>query len=148
MVKGMLKRPPSISTRFHCVTPSWDNSARRKRGANIFTNSSPKIYEEWLRKVAKKTVKKPNKDEHVVFINAWNEWAEGNHLEPDLKWGHAYLSATKRALQNISENQFIDKEIKQTSNSPSTQYYIKFYWSLINSIKKNLKLFKYLTFRR
>jgi hypothetical protein len=37
-------------------------------------------------------------DEAIIFINAWNEWAEGNHLEPDLKFGRGYLEATKRAL--------------------------------------------------
>jgi len=42
-------------------------------------------------------------DERIVFINAWNEWAESNHLEPDLKWGHAYLKATLQALKSPVE---------------------------------------------
>jgi len=40
----------------------------------------------------------PSAEENFIFINAWNEWAEGNHLEPCLKWGREYLEATRRAL--------------------------------------------------
>ena len=40
-----------------------------------------------------------SKEENFVFRNAWNEWAEGNHLEPDLKWGHEYLEMTKMAIK-------------------------------------------------
>lgn len=82
---------------FESVTPSWDNSARRKIGATLFVNSTPQAYEAWLRGTIGKLASAPLQ-ERLVFINAWNEWAEGNHLEPDQKWGHAYLAATRRAV--------------------------------------------------
>lgn len=85
--------------RFRCVTPMWDNSARRKVDARIVIDSTPELYESWLRAIAAKTSTQFDHDERLVFINAWNEWAEGNHLEPDLKWGRGYLEATKRALE-------------------------------------------------
>jgi len=88
-----------------CVCPSWDNSARRKSGALVLANSTPKSYERWLREVASRQAARIAADENsdlspesLVFINAWNEWAEGNHLEPCQKWGRAYLEATRRAL--------------------------------------------------
>ncbi|MGO8677455.1 MAG: glycoside hydrolase family 99-like domain-containing protein [Limisphaerales bacterium] len=79
-----------------CVTPCWDNSARRKREAVIIHNSTPAEYGRWLRREIIAVQDRPEQH-RVVFINAWNEWAEGNHLEPDLKWGRAYLEETLHA---------------------------------------------------
>ena len=97
VVEKMLRKPDVEYRRFRCVTPSWDNTARRKTNALIFHNSTPEMYEYWLRKIVKKSIydKFGNK---IVFINAWNEWAEGNHLEPCQKWGHKYLEATCKVL--------------------------------------------------
>ncbi|HWQ94355.1 MAG TPA: glycoside hydrolase family 99-like domain-containing protein [Gammaproteobacteria bacterium] len=99
MVRGMLDRPEADWVRFPCVTPGWDNTARRKEGATILQGSTPQAYESWSREVFTRTVRKHEGDERIIFINAWNEWAEGNHLEPDLYWGRAYLEATRKALQ-------------------------------------------------
>ncbi len=98
VVEQMLQKPTPDYQRFSCVTPSWDNSSRRSKGdATILHNSSPEVYERWLEQVVNNTLS--NKyDNKVIFINAWNEWAEGNHLEPCQKWGHAYLEATARVL--------------------------------------------------
>ena len=97
MVERMLSRHQPGYKRFPCVTPSWDNSARRKRGAVVLLNSSPAAYERWLAEVVRR-FKAPSNDENFVFINAWNEWAEGCHLEPCQKWGRGYLEATRKAL--------------------------------------------------
>jgi lipopolysaccharide biosynthesis protein len=102
VMKNMLAKPKPPYLRFPCVTPSWDNAARRKLGATILLGSTPELYEQWLTAVVQKT-KSDQEDEPVVFINAWNEWAEGNHLEPCQRWGHAYLKATRNALASISE---------------------------------------------
>ena len=105
VVEKMLAKPNVKYKRFPCVTPSWDNTARRKNNATILHNSTPKIYERWLKKVIQKTAS--NKSiEKIVFINAWNEWGEGNHLEPCQKWGHAYLEATRKVLveSKLAEN--------------------------------------------
>ena len=98
VVEQMLQKPAPDYQRFSCVTPSWDNSSRRSKGdATILHNSTPEVYERWLEQVVNNTLS--NKyDNKVIFINAWNEWAEGNHLEPCQKWGHAYLEATARVL--------------------------------------------------
>lgn len=98
LAKSMLSRPMPEFKRFRCVTPMWDNSARRKQHAWIVVDSTPDLYQNWLETVAAQTRQRYQGDERLVFINAWNEWAEGNHLEPDLKWGRAYLEATRGAL--------------------------------------------------
>ena len=80
------------------VTPMWDNTSRRKKKMFIMDGSTPEKYGEWLHSVVDKFVPF-SKDEYFIFINAWNEWAEGNHLEPDLKWGLKYLEETRKALR-------------------------------------------------
>lgn len=93
-----MKKTPGY-LRFPCVTPSWDNSARRGSGSTIFFGSSPEIYFNWLSQTLQKAIKEQSDfDKPIIFINAWNEWAEGNHLEPCQKWGRSYLEATKKAL--------------------------------------------------
>jgi lipopolysaccharide biosynthesis protein len=108
LVDAMLAKPPVGYKRFRCVTPGWDNSPRRVGrdvtaelfiGARIFHDSTPETYERWLRAAAHETRERFRGDEQILFINAWNEWAEGNHLEPDLRWGHAYLESTARVLK-------------------------------------------------
>ena len=97
MVKSMLRKSEPPHKRFPCVTPMWDNSSRRKEGAVIFTGSTPELYEEWLSTVVERFIPY-DRDENLIFINAWNEWGEGNHLEPCQKWGRAYLEATRNAI--------------------------------------------------
>ena len=80
--------------RHECVVPGWDNSPRRGDGRSLLLhNSTPELFEEWLAAVHRRTPA-----DGMVVINAWNEWAEGAHLEPDLRHGNAYLKATARAL--------------------------------------------------
>ncbi len=84
-------------TCFPGVCPSWDNSARRPKGkAIIFRGSSPEIFTDWLAGKARSV--SASGDENLLFINAWNEWAEGNHLEPCLRHGHHWLDAVRAGL--------------------------------------------------
>jgi GT2 family glycosyltransferase/SAM-dependent methyltransferase len=84
--------------RFRCVFPGWDNTARRPDSGDIFAFSSPGTYRAWLETVAEETREQFQGEERLVFVNAWNEWAEGCYLEPDVSTGHGYLEATQAAL--------------------------------------------------
>ncbi|MCR9063043.1 MAG: glycoside hydrolase family 99-like domain-containing protein [Cytophagales bacterium] len=98
VVERMLAKIPPETKHFECIMPGWDNCARKKKKAFVIDGSTPDLYEHWLEELCKKYTP-PSKEENFLFINAMNEWAEGNHLEPDHKWGRAYLEATKRVLQ-------------------------------------------------
>lgn len=88
---------------FKAVMPSWDNSARKPGRGDTFQGSTPALYSQWLEHVARATdIRYENPDEKIVFINAWNEWAEGTYLEPDRKYGYAYLEATRMALERAA----------------------------------------------
>lgn len=84
---------------FRTVCPAWDNTARRKQGGAVFENSTPARYQHWVSNALADTQARfKNPDNRLIFVNAWNEWAEGAHLEPDARYGHAYLAATRQAL--------------------------------------------------
>ena len=97
LVKAALLKDTPPYLRFPCVCPNWDNSPRREKNAVIFDHSTPHLYELWLKKTIARTTRLQT-DERIIFINAFNEWGEGCHLEPDQKFGRSYLEATRRAL--------------------------------------------------
>lgn len=85
---------------YPCVAPSWDNSPRRRQGALILHNPNAADYRRWLR-AAVSIEKERRGHEGLVFINAWNEWAEGAHLEPDRRHGRDFLTATRDVMAAI-----------------------------------------------
>ena len=97
--KRMLKKPVPAYRRFPCIAPSWDNTARHPTRSTILRNSTPDTYRFWLSSVLA-TFKPRAAREEPIFINAWNEWGEGSHLEPCQKWGRGYLEATRDALNS------------------------------------------------
>ena len=94
---NQLKTRQASAKMYPGVMPSWDNTARRRGNATVWANSCPESYYEWLSAVVAMVTTKPV-EERLVFINAWNEWAEGCHLEPDERFGFAWLNATSLAL--------------------------------------------------
>ncbi|HSM01043.1 MAG TPA: glycoside hydrolase family 99-like domain-containing protein [Acidimicrobiia bacterium] len=80
------------------VSPFWDNDARRPNWGFTIAGSTPQLYEQWLDESIDFAIDHPLGSEPIVFVNAWNEWAEAAYLEPDVHYGWAYLNATARAL--------------------------------------------------
>jgi len=83
---------------YHTVMPSWDNEARIPGRGNVYHNARPALYQRWLTNICRHVKKQSTNRENLVFINAWNEWAEGAYLEPDRRYGYAYLQATSNAI--------------------------------------------------
>ncbi len=86
------------------VSPHWDNDARREGRGFTIHGSTPANYQHWMRGAINHARKHPFHGESLVFVNAWNEWAECAYLEPDVHYGHAYLNATQRALHGVSSH--------------------------------------------
>ncbi len=84
------------------VCPSWDNHARRERGI-VFHDATPAKYGQWLKASCESAITRNRPTERIVFVNAWNEWAEGAHLEPDRYFGYAYLVETARVLNRLPD---------------------------------------------
>ena len=91
IVARELARPRPSHPEFPCVMPAWDNTPRRQRNAIVVQGSTPGLYGRWTREHAQR-------DPRLLFVNAWNEWAEGCHLEPGLRWGRQYLEAHAAAV--------------------------------------------------
>jgi hypothetical protein len=96
LAQGALTTPLPSYMRYPCVTPRWDNSPRRKAGAVVLTGSHPSVYRDWVADTLARS------DPDLLFVNAWNEWGEGAHLEPCEHWGRAYLEAHRDAVRGAS----------------------------------------------
>lgn len=82
------------------IIPNWDHSPRSGRKGNIFINSNPQAFKVHAKAVLE-TVKDKKKEHRIIFLKSWNEWAEGNYMEPDLKYGRGYLEALREAITEM-----------------------------------------------
>ena len=118
IAKSFLDKTHKGSRIFKTVFPSWDNTARVKERALIVLNGVPENYEYWLASTIDLVKKQSNLDDQLIFINAWNEWAEGCHLEPDRSFGHGFLSATLNAKKGLRRfSTFPETGIPNTSKT-------------------------------
>ena len=80
------------------VLPNWDNTPRSGMRGLVFHDATPDKFRGLLREAITRVVDHPA-EEKIVFLKAWNEWAEGNHVEPDQKWGRAWLDVLREELK-------------------------------------------------
>ncbi|RBY96262.1 lipopolysaccharide biosynthesis protein [Blastococcus sp. TF02-8] len=85
---------------FPCVYPNWDNTPRSGRRGLVVSGSKPALFEQHVRAAVEQLQDRPH-EERLLFVKSWNEWAEGNYLEPDRTDGHAYLEALARATRGL-----------------------------------------------
>ncbi len=88
-----------------CAFPSWDNESRRPGRGHVYADSTPAAFERWMRSNIAFARRHRLHKEAIVAVNAWNEWAEGSYLEPDVHFGGAYLNALARAVFGVSPTQ-------------------------------------------
>lgn len=99
--KEMVERLSIVKKREYPLHPGsmleWDNTARRMENANIYTEFSPELFRKWL--IRNHTYTRLYSQDGIMFINAWNEWAEGSCLEPEEKYGTALLDIVKEVTE-------------------------------------------------
>lgn len=86
------------SKMFRGIMLNWDNTPRKAKLGSVFYGLTPTLYQNWLTDIIRLNRGDKSLEEKMVFLNAWNEWGEGSYLEPDRKFGYAFLNATKDAL--------------------------------------------------
>jgi len=94
---------------YPCVLPNWDHSPRTGRRAVILKNSTPELFRRHLHEALRLVADRPVED-RLVFVKSWNEWAEGNYLEPDQRFGHDYL--------NVVREEVFGRETRKNENAP------------------------------
>jgi hypothetical protein len=82
---------------YPCVTHAWDNTPRSGRNGVVLVGATPKLFRTVLDTAINVLENRPS-DRRLLFLKSWNEWAEGNHLEPDLRFGTGFLQAVAGAL--------------------------------------------------
>jgi len=91
------ERPDPELTTFPGAFIDWDNTARYKKRATFFRGANPERFQYWFDKLAEQ-VTSSAQQEKIIFLNAWNEWAESAYLEPDERYGYSYLEAIRKVL--------------------------------------------------
>ena len=97
ILPDLLKKPELGIENYPCVIPNWDNTPRSGSNGLVLHDSTPELFRKHFREALELAQNLPD-ERQFVFIKSWNEWAEGNHLEPDLKYGHAYLEVVAEEL--------------------------------------------------
>jgi len=82
---------------YPCVIPDWDNTARAGFRGVVLDGSTPELFSIQLRRAISRVAPRPS-EHRIVFLKSWNEWAEGNYLEPDVKFGREYLRVVREAV--------------------------------------------------
>jgi lipopolysaccharide biosynthesis protein len=132
---------------FRGVMPSWDNDSRKKGKGSSFYFNNPDLYAKWLDEALR--YRKNSND--FVFINAWNEWAEGAMLEPTEHFGHAMLNKTAEVIaqhtsSNLNKNNFPINGFKRNPTHKTAVIVHLFYveqWEYIKNKLANMGTIKY-----
>ena len=129
---------------FRTACPSWDNEPRKPGNGNSFIYSTPRLYSHWMKQLSFAEIMKQPEGEQYVFINSWNEWGEGANLEPDRRFGYAYLQATSDALLDANSLQFSRKHgtvgiSEVTKNYDTAVIMHLYYMDLLEEFKDHLK---------
>lgn len=98
IISNLFTKEDALENIYPTIIPRWDKTPRVGKRAYVYTGSTPELFEKSV-KEAVEIVKDKQLEHRIIFLQAWNEWGEGNFMEPDLEFGRGYLEALRRALQ-------------------------------------------------
>ncbi len=98
VVRHALEAMPDEERFLPSVLPNWDNTPRSSYRGVVYENATPALFEAYLGKALRRVAGRPA-EKRIIFLKAWNEWAEGNYVEPDTRWGRAYLDAIRHVMR-------------------------------------------------
>jgi len=110
MVQSISRSLPKHSKVFRTIIPAWDNTARLGNRSVIIQNTNPVLFGRWLSALRQSNRENLQQNERLIFVNAWNEWAEGAHLEPDLLNGRAFLEQILKSQCYFNSINYLDLE--------------------------------------
>ncbi len=90
---------PSRATRHIRLLPNWDNTPRSGQNGLVLHDSTPGLFQRQIQAAIRVTAALPL-EHRIAFLKSWNEWAEGNHLEPDVRFGRGYLEALRMEVSS------------------------------------------------
>ena len=100
MIPQLISKEDSLNDVFPTIIPNWDHTPRSKDHGYLYDKSTPELFEKHCKEVLEQVSKKQG-NRQIVFLKSWNEWGEGNYMEPDLKYGCGYIDALKSAIKNV-----------------------------------------------
>ncbi len=86
-----------------CISPNWDHSPRSGSNAIILKNATPALFKRIAKRAIEISKDKPE-SEQIIMIKSWNEWGEGNYMEPDLEFGHGFITALREAIEETRQS--------------------------------------------
>ncbi|RFC63726.1 hypothetical protein DYI37_12065 [Fulvimarina endophytica] len=133
IVRNEISHTDRTHLHFRGAMPSWDNTSRKGPNGNVFANAKPETFETWMKFLVDDAANRLPEECRFVFVNAWNEWAEGAHLEPDRRHGHGYLRAVRNSLTRQSQIQSALLLRKGPLNERDLEILREYVGSLINT---------------
>ena len=84
---------------FPTIFPGWDRTPRTNDAEGVYINATPENFKRHIEQ-ALKVIEKKDAEHRILFLRSWNEWGEGNYVEPDLKYGHGFLDALRDVIKD------------------------------------------------
>lgn len=148
-IEKLTARRPTALPRFPSVMPSWDNEPRTPGKGHVFHGATPSLFHKWFNRAAEYATQNFPPEERLVFINAWNEWAEGAYLEPDRRYGYANLAAVGNVVRRFNSDaaslcvRAFDHNRMKTKTSETALCFHIFYADLVTEVAEAIRKIKH-----